>query len=352
MAVVVLADHPEDVDKLPALKNVGFEARLDTDRELERLRGCFARFGVACRVVRGIGAFLRAAREGALFPPEASLKLVFDKTEGGGHRDGFGPARRSIGPLLCKQFGYTYCHGDAYSAAITRHKYHQMLVLKDAGVPTPRTWMYDVGRGWLPRSPERGQRVICKSTFEGWSIGVTEETIGPFTEQMGRVIRSRSYDLGQPVCVQEFLPGREIYVLVLEADEVFVAGMAEARSSTGPKAAGEVLVFEDHCRPGGIVYSEALGLGEPVTRALHRAAIQTFKALGMRGYGRVDFRVTPSGRIGVFDIADNPGTSAASSLSYILSQRGMDVEEIPAFLVGLCARRGAAAEARSGPRPG
>ncbi|OCJ65503.1 hypothetical protein A6U97_27670 [Agrobacterium tumefaciens] len=339
IAVTIVADDAADADDKPALKQVHFLERLDAEMELNRVTRIFLDAGIACRVIFGFRKFMELALEESLFPAAALIKVVVDRTEGGGHRDGFGPARRSTGALLCRQFGFHYAHSDAYSAAITRHKHHQAIILRSSGLPVPNTWSFDSHRGWIAGEPAAGFKIICKSTFEAWSIGVSEETVGEYDGRMRGAIRDLAEEIGQPVCVQQYIEGREIYSLVVEDEAPSVVGLAEARSSAGPKSNGSYLAFDDHHRPGGIVYDHVADLAAATALEIERAAIGTFLLLSMSVVGRIDFRVDGTGRPFIIDIADNPGTSRASSLVFILSAAGFSLEEIPVLLLGLSLAR-------------
>lgn len=338
IAIVVLAEDAHMAQERPALHSVRFLERIDHMNELSRMERIYMENGFYCRVVFGVSRFLEMAVAQNLFPEWAKIKIVIDRTEGGGHRDGFGPARRSLGALLCKQFGFHYGHADAYSAAITRHKHHQALIMHAAGIPAPATWSYDVRLGWVTGLPPKGLKVIAKSTFEAWSIGVSEDTVGPFSPAIQEKIQGLAEELGQPICVQEFIEGREIYALVLDIESPAVAGLVEARSSEGPKPNGDYLVFEDHRRPGGIIYEKCNDLPADTVDSLKTATVETFRLLGMTAYGRIDFRVDNAGKPFVMDIADNPGTSPASSLTRILGDCGVDLQDIPILLLAVSLR--------------
>ncbi|SDT88001.1 hypothetical protein [Stappia sp. ES.058] len=333
-AILIIADDTAAADRMSSLKSVRFQERMISDTELNFLAGTFQRCGIACQTVFGFERFMQLALEGKAFPARASTTVVLDKTEGGGHRDGFGPARRSMGALLARLFGYHYGHADAYSAAITRHKHHQSMLMRQAKIGVPDTWSYDSKHGWITGKPKPGKKVICKSTYEAWSIGVSESTVGPFDEAMERRIADLADDIGQPVCVQEFIEGREIYALVVDNGTPMMVGLAEASSSNGPKSNGSYLVFDDHYRPGGIVYSDCDDLPEKTRSAIADNALSTFALMAMSNVGRVDFRVTSAGKAYVIDIADNPGTSEASSLAHILKKRGIAFENTPLLLIG------------------
>ncbi len=346
IAVVILAEDADIIDKWPALKQVRFLERLDSDAELNRIVKIFHKNDIACRVVYGLKEFIKLALEDRLFPSSAGIKVVLDKTEGGGHRDGFGPARRSTGALLCNQFGYHYSHSDAYSAAITRHKHHQALLMQMVDIPVPQTWSYDTRLRWITGKPAFGTKVICKSTYEAWSIGVSEKTTGPFNETLEREIKLLAEEIGQPVCVQEYIDGKEIYSLIIEMDELIVAGLADVESSTGPKPNGSYLAFDDHSTPGGIVYAQIEGLSAETIENIKKATIDTFRLLGMSGHGRIDFRVNSSGRPYIIDIADHPGTSPQSSLAFILKHVGFNPDEIPILLLALSLKRSDAMQSK------
>nr|WP_321481740.1 hypothetical protein [uncultured Cohaesibacter sp.] len=334
IAVVVVADHPELVEEKPALLATRYLERLNSEAELNQLVTLFHNSNIACRVVFGFRDFIKEATEERLFPDCCIVRAVLDKTEGGGHKDGFGPARRSTGALICRLFGYQYLHADAYAAAIARHKHHQTMLLEHAGISVPRTWSYEADRGWTTGKPEPNKKVICKSTYEAWSIGVSEKTVGPFDTAMELEIDALSKQIGQPVCVQEFIDGPEIYCLVVGDMPVACLGLAEVSSSTGPKENGSYLVFDDHHRPGGLVYS-AVSSDQEVQQSLQDQARKTFNLLSMSRFGRIDFRVGTNGRPYVIDIADNPGTSEASAFTFIMTNAGFCFEELPLILLAV-----------------
>jgi D-alanine-D-alanine ligase len=339
-AILLVADDMNAAERLTSLKSVRFQERLISDTELNFLSGTFQSYGIPCQTVFGFEHFMELALAGKAFPAGVRSKIVIDKTEGGGHHDGFGPARRSMGALLAKHFGFQYGHANAYSAAITRHKHHQAMLMRQAGIGVPGTWSYDNKSGWTAGKPELGQKIICKSTYEAWSIGVSESTVGPFDDVMEGRAADLASEIGQPVCVQEFIEGREICALVVDNGQPMMVGLAEASSSTGAKSNGSYLIFDDHYRLGGIVYTDCDELGNQTRTAIAEDALRTFALLAMSNVGRIDFRVTSAGKTYVIDIADNPGTSEASSLAYILEKRGIAFEQTPLLLLGASLSQG------------
>ncbi len=335
MSVVVLADDPAMVQERPALKAIKYLERLVSDEELNTLSQALISTGISTRTVFGVRALVRAAVDETLFPADTPIKVVIDKTEGGGHRDGFGPARRSTVALLCNQFGFHYPHSDAYAAAITRHKHHQAMLLHQAGIPAPKTWSFHPERGWQTGAPPEGLKVLCKSTYEAWSVGVSENTVRSYDSDADQIVAALCKELGQPVCVQEFIDGPEIYAAVLDPGVAVCTGMIEVRARGGPKSNGSYLVFDDHFRPDGLVYLPVSTVSAAVRDRIAHLAVRTFMLMSMSFVGRVDFRVSEDGTPHVIDIADNPGTAPNSSLTRILTSGSVPLEDQPLLLLSM-----------------
>lgn len=142
ISVAIVSDTVTDLEKRPALKATGFLERMISDARLSEIVSEYHRHGIAARVILGFEEFTREAAAGTLFPSQCHIKAVLDMTEGGSHKDGFGYAWRSTGVLVCKLFGFTYLHANAYAAAIARHKHHQTMLMESAGIPVPECWSF------------------------------------------------------------------------------------------------------------------------------------------------------------------------------------------------------------------
>ena len=334
ISVVIVSDTAKDLEKRPALKATGFLERMISDARLSEIVSEYHRHSIAARIVLGFEEFIREAAAGTLFPSQSPIKAVLDMTEGGSHKDGFGYARRSTGALVCKLFGFTYLHANAYAAAIARHKHHQTMLMESAGIPVPKCWSFTPDRGWLTETPEDGQKVLCKSTYEGWSIGVSDNTVGPYNRKMLKAIKELAAEIGQPVCVQEFIEGPELYCLLLADKAIHSLGVAEVYASRGPKKDGDYLEFKDHCLTGGMLYrppTVAAGVIDDVVK--HSKHVN--HVLEMSGLTRIDFRIKGDRTPVVIDIADNPGTSPASALAYILQQSDFPLADIDLLILGV-----------------
>ena len=76
-----------------------------------------------------------------------------------------------------------------------------------------------------------------------------------------------------------------------------------------------------------------------VAQRLCRTAERAAQTLGIRGMGRIDFRIDEKGTSFVTDVSTSPHITAHSSFAYVHKAAGRDPNELPAILVALAARR-------------
>jgi D-alanine-D-alanine ligase len=214
-------------------------------------------------------------------------------------------------------------NSDAYACALTLHKFHCFALLHDLGVDAPQTWHFRPDAGWIGPTPTPGTKVIAKSTFEAWSVGVTDDSVFVVDDSCDERIEAIADSIGQPVTVQEFVSGAEVHVPVISCPERIVAPPVEVILSKAPGDGDAVMTIDDNLGEGGVTYRRFEGHDEVVERVRARA-LEVFELLGLEGFTRVDFRVTPGGRPRVFDVAVSPGLESYCSGATSLGHFGLD----------------------------
>jgi D-alanine--D-alanine ligase len=185
-----------------------------------------------------------------------------------------GPFREAFYPALFEQLGYAYTGSSPSTLALCLDKALAKRVVAAAGVSVPE-------RGVAPPW-------IVKPNFEGSSKGIA----GIVTERDELEPRVAELLARYPdgVLVEELVPGEDVAVAWVDGIGVL------------PPIA---------YRHGGVIYDYALKqadaarvvvevparLPSSVTAKLYDAATRAFAALGVRGLGRADFRVTPEGEV-------------------------------------------------------
>lgn len=222
-------------------------------------------------------------------------ELVFNIAEG--DRGAF---REALVPALCDQLGLAHTGSTASVVAVCLDKALAKRVVAAAGVT--------VAPGWFVRAPaDLPPPVILKPNFEGSSKGITQASViteGPVAPALERALRA--YPSG--ILVERYLDGWDAAV-------GFVAGevLEPVRYAYEPTGAHRIydaiLKRDDRAAPLADVPPE-------ISARLRGAAATAFAALGVTGYARADFRVTPAGEVVFLEVNALPSLSPINNELY------------------------------------
>jgi D-alanine-D-alanine ligase len=329
LALFLVYDRPSRVHQRPGLARAFFAQRCVSDAQLDQTIDAFRSVGGYVELFEGEPPLLEALASGRLQDMDRRLKVIYNGIEGGITLDGFEPGRKSLIPAVADSYGIACANSNAYACALGRHKFHYFTVLSALGVRTPPAWHYRPEGGWVAgRAPEPGTKVIVKSTYESWSVGVSEDSIFSVDDSSDERVATIAGEIGQPVTVQEFVSGPEICVPVLAVPQRVVTPPVEVVLAKAPGDADAVMTIEDNLRDAAVSYRRYEGSPE-VLKELVTTALDTFHILQLQSFARIDFRLDESGRAWVIDVGVSPGLSKASSAFSSLSDLGFDH---PAFL--------------------
>lgn len=189
-----------------------------------------------------------------------------------------------------------YTGPGALASQIAMDKVKTKMVLEMKGVPTAAWGLAnaDTEKSPLPLP------VVVKPPCDGSSVGISkvsrpEEWKGAL--DLAFSVQSRE----KPVMVEEFVPGREMTVAVVDGE-------------AWP-------VIEIVAKGGWYGYEEKYNSDETrypflddgaLSEKLKKAAVDAYAAVGCRGVTRVDFRVSPLGRCYVLELNTSPGFTSHS----------------------------------------
>ena len=189
---------------------------------------------------------------------------------------------------------------------------------------------------------------ILKPAFEDASLGLEGDPVATTAEQAvarGRDLAARFP--GQPIVLEHFLPGREFNVALLEdAAGVEVLPVAEIAFVDFPPGTPALVGYEAKWQTGSFEYvhtvrrfpsSEADGELIDELAGLARAA---YRACGLAGYARVDFRLDEGGRPSVLEVNANPCLSADAGFMAAAVRTGLDAATVVGRIVAAARRRG------------
>jgi D-alanine-D-alanine ligase len=200
-------------------------------------------------------------------------------------------------PLLMDLTGVSYTGSCSFGLSLALRKEKVKAVLRGHGIPVPRG-------GLVSSTTECGSLgiaypAIVKPAREDASVGICSASVVDSEEGLERRVAYVIETYRQPALVEEFIEGREIYVSVLERvdGDAQVFPFFEIDFSDMPNDRPNIVSFEGKWIEDSVEYKgtrpvQCEGLAPEVRATIAQTALAAFRAIGLRDYGRIDFRLS------------------------------------------------------------
>ncbi len=225
--------------------------------------------------------------------------------------------------------GIPYTGSGVMASSIAMDKVMTKRVWIAEGLPTPH-------HVWLPPTEQTRERVrevpdhlglplIVKPPREGSSIGVTK--VDGYSQMQAAVALAARYD--PDVLCEEFIDGDEVTCAVLGSGDSAVA--LPVVRITAPEGAYD---YENKYFTDVVSYQCPSGLPELEEREIQRIALQCYRTLGCRGWGRVDVMIRATDRKAfLLEINTSPGMTTHSLVPMSAKAAGMSYEALCLHLI-------------------
>ncbi len=189
-----------------------------------------------------------------------------------------------------------YTGPGATASMIAMDKVKTKMVLEMKGVPTAAWSLASEGA----EKPPLPLPVVVKPPCDGSSVGISKvSSPGEWAPALDAALDAQGRK-GE-VLVEEYVPGREMTVGVIDGEALPVIEIV---------AKGGWYGYDEKYKSDETKYP-FLEPGELAER-LSKTAVDAYRAVGCRGVTRVDFRVSPLGRIYVLELNTSPGFTSHS----------------------------------------
>jgi D-alanine-D-alanine ligase len=255
---------------------------------------------------------LHALERGLLLSGLANLAAVRDADvlflalHGGRGEDG------TIQTLL-EMVGVPYTGSGRLGSAMAMDKDISKRLFQAAGVPTAPWVMAPAARDRVGH--EFGWPLVVKPSKQGSTVGLS--VVKDPSEYEPAVSLAQKYD--DEVMIEQFVPGRELTVAVLQ-------GRALAVGEIIPRH--EIFDYECKYTPGMSEEIFPADLSPELTEECRRLGLLAHEALKLGGYSRVDFRLTPEGELFCLEVNTLPGMTATSLLPQSAKAVGIEFPEL------------------------
>ncbi len=279
--------------------------------------------------------FMKAALAGSLLAQTKQRRIVFTSAEGGQ-----GSGRRALIPSFCRLLGLPVCNSGPHGCSVARHKFHASMILREAGLPVPQTWLLHPERGWLGGTgPLPGLRVIVKPTYESASIGVDETSVRDVDASFRAYAETQARRFGQPATVQEYITGREFGIPLIELDETEALPVMEYVMDGATRFFEKPRTFTQENIEERVGTIPATDVSERQMTQMADIAVAAFNVLEMGATGRMDVRLDAQGRPWIFDTNESPPPVADTCYARSLETFGFETADMLALWVGAAMRR-------------
>ena len=217
--------------------------------------------------------------------------------------------------------GLPYTHSGVLASALAMDKIKSKAVFIAAGLDVAKdvaVTREDVARAHPLKPP-----YVVKPVNEGSSFGVLyvrEGANGP-----AREVLSESWQYGDNLMAEEFIPGRELTVGVMGDRAMAVTEITTLR---------EFYDFDAKYTDGGSRHVIPADLPEEITQAALDGALKAHRALGCRGVTRSDFRFDEAkGRLVILETNTQPGMTPTSLVPEQAAHLGLSFQDLVAWMI-------------------
>jgi len=206
--------------------------------------------------------------------------------------------------------GFTYTGSGLLGSANAMDKDISKQLFRAAGVPTADWLMAPADAQEVERI--LGYPLVVKPNKQGSTIGLT------VVKQPGglaaAVELASRYD--DEVMIEQFIAGREFTVGILN-DKALAAGEIIPQGS-------EIFDYRSKYQVGGAQEIFPADLDEAQTKQIQEFALKAHRALKLRDYSRVDFRMDVQGNFWCLEVNTLPGMTATSLLPQSAASMGIN----------------------------
>lgn len=182
--------------------------------------------------------------------------------------------------------------------------------------------------------------LFVKSTVEDASLGIAQASVVEDAARLKERIEFVHTQVGSDALVEEFIEGRELYVGMLGNErltrlpvwEMVFGSMPESLAAIATR---KVKWDKRYQQKYGITTRAAEDLPPAVVTRLDKLSRRIYRALGLSGYARMDFRVTAAGEVYMLEANANPNLEAEEDFAESARAAGMPYNELLEKLMAL-----------------
>ncbi|MCM1235960.1 MAG: hypothetical protein NC489_38205, partial [Ruminococcus flavefaciens] len=276
--------------------------------------------GYNCEIFGGVPELTRAYAEGLTF----DRKTLFVNMSDGLTQE---YSRVQI-PVLCDMLGVKYSGSGPFEVALMTNKHYTKLAVSEHGIRCPQgdiatseNYLTLLKRNWT-------YPVMIKPNTEGSSVGITQDNVCFFKNNLEKQLQILLGSFSE-VVVEEYIPGADVTCFLLGNPGDYIFNEVLLVEHHGKRFfEREVMEMNDHAfkRTSYVMGDEILS-GQLIDH-IKNITIAAAAALNAHDIIRVDYRISPDGRVFFLEANTVPRVSFSSELGFVCKAKGLSYPSI------------------------
>ncbi|HEX2386057.1 MAG TPA: hypothetical protein VHL99_05805 [Candidatus Binatia bacterium] len=304
-----------------------FSRELKNDEDWATEAHVIAALGTLGHEVRTIGVYEDPGliiNEVKTHPPD----VVFNLTE---HFNARSAYDRNVAGLL-EMLDLPYTGSGPTGLTLCKNKGMAKEILAYHHIRVPDSAVFPIGAAI--RRPKRLRfPLFIKPLQEEASYGISQDSFVENDQAFEERIRFIHERMNQEALAEEFIEGRELYVSILGNDRLHVFPFREVIFTEVPEGRPRFSTFkakwdDAYRKKWGIQNIFAEGVDEAMQTRITEICKKAYRVLRVRGYGRIDLRVTPAGEIVLLEANPNPNLEREDEFAQSAMKAGLSYEAL------------------------
>ena len=207
------------------------------------------------------------------------------------------------------------------ASAVAIDKSLTKQIWREKQIPSPRGMLVSADSDLNFVMRELGRDLVVKPAREGSSIGLTKLKDATVEELHEAIVRAGALD--NHVLVEERIFGRELTVAILGAgQDSKVLPIIEIIAPNGDYD------YQNKYFTNDVRYECPAKLSEDLREEISRTCLSAYRALGARGWSRIDLILAEDGTFSLLEMNTSPGMTAHSLVPLAAKNAGMSYQEL------------------------
>lgn len=235
-------------------------------------------------------------------------------------------------PAMFDLLGIPYTGSDHLCLGNCLDKLQTKKLLRANNLPTPKFKIFDVKISNKECISPFNFPLIVKPSREDGSIGIKRDSVVENTSALINKVNDIIEKYHQPALVEEFIDGRELNVGILGRDKLIVLPLSEIIFKF-PSDEKKFISYRGKWHEKSIYYKGTIpecpaNLNKELFNILNKMAIEAYKIMDVKDYGRIDFRVDYNDNPYILEVNPNPDISRDAGLARMARAYNMTYKDL------------------------